>query len=458
MDFNGSRLRHGIQDQGAWITIDEVESTDFGYYTCTAITSIHSLQHTSEFDIKLEPQSQESNTRELILAFGIVLPIALVIAVGMVAVTIYLIRRHQTSSNQSKSTKLAPGRDELDPPKTTRANDSHEIHTIEDYDYLQATHTEEVYTDVIEIRPAMPSVLSDISDYVMVQVEPSLLTEPDNLQLEPSPIGAGHYAAAYKGILKMKGEVLKVAVKKAKHLETLQEKDDFFKEAAIMRKVCHKNVLPLICIVIKENIPHVVTPFAENGDLKKFISRKDRSFTTLDMLRFGLDIAQGMDCLERNHIVHRDLACRNCLVDGDNRILVTDFGLARDIYQSDVYQARNKRDLPIRWMAIETINPRNQACVFTTKSDVWSYGVTLWEIFTNGGRPYVGILDLWRYLKQGNRLQMPHNVPGEITELMQKCWKENPLQRPNFAEIVETLEGYIQGMEDYGAVTNTSPV
>ncbi len=239
---------------------------------------------------------------------------------------------------------------------------------------------------------------------------------------------------------------MKVAVKKAKHLSTRQEKDDFFREAALMSKVHHENVLQLICIVIKDNIPHVVTPFAENGDLKKYISRREKTFTLLDQLGFCLDIARGMECLERNHIVHRDLACRNCLVSEDYKIQVTDFGLARDIYQTDIYEAKNKRELLMRWMSIETINPRNSVCVFTSKSDVWSYAITLWEIFTKGGRPYVGILDLWNYLQRGNRLQVPQDLPAEITELMEQCWKQAPSDRPNFTEIVKTLEDFMHKM------------
>ncbi len=317
---------------------------------------------------------------------------------------------------------------------------------------------EQMYEDVLDAaRPLMPSVLNDISEYVRVQVEETL-TDPNDLKLDPDPIGSGHYGEVYKGSLNVDGKQLKVAVKKAKNLGTKQEKDDFFKEGAIMRKICHMNVLPLLCIVIKDNVPHVVTPFAENGDLRKFIARKHKSLTRLDMLHFGLDIARGMECLERNHIVHRDLACRNCLVDGNYRILVTDFGLARDIYQSNVYQAKNNRELPIFWMAIETINPNNRECVYTTKSDVWAYGVTLWEIFTKGSRPYVGIIDLWRFLRQGSRLPTPSDAPTEVVELMQHCWRANPKERPKFSDIVKVLEDLIQkiGVEASGGVLTSS--
>ena len=301
-----------------------------------------------------------------------------------------------------------------------------------------------IYTAVSEIRPVIPTVMNDISDYVRAQVEPSLLADPDDLSMDSNPIGEGQYGEVFKGTI----NDVTVAVKKAKNLGNRQEVNDFFKEAAIMRKVHHKNVLSLLCIVIKDNIPHVVTHFAENGDLKNFISRHYNVFTTRDRLGFSLDIARGMECLAGNQIVHRDLACRNCLVNKDNKVLVTDFGLARDVHQAGAYQSKNTRKLPLRWMAIETLTSRNSLRFFTTKSDVWSYGVTLWEIFTNGELPYRGILDLIQYLKEGNRLQTPSNAPPEVAQLMHHCWRERPHERPTFSDIVTVLDDLIQGMRN----------
>ena len=403
--------------------------------------------------LKSEPlSSKHEEDTVLPLALGIILPVVLLIAIG---ITICILRQNKYCCiKKSHNTNLSTNRNQFETQNQSSCDTSGMVLPVQNNPVTDVD--EDVYSDVLEIRPAISSVLNEIRDYIRIQVETTLLNNPDDLELDSTPIGAGHYGEVYKGILKTHGKKMHVAVKKAKHLGTPQEKDDFFKEAAIMRKVHHKNVLPLLCIVIKDNIPHVVTPFAENGDLKKYISRKDKAFTILNKLKFGLDISRGMECLERNHIVHRDLACRNCLVNSDHRIQVTDFGLARDIYQSDIYKTKQRRDVPICWMAIESINPRNSVYVYTTKSDVWSFAITLWEILTRGGRPYVGILNLYQFLKNGHRLQIPPDTPKEIVDLMQCCWNENPSHRPSFADIVQYLDSLIQGMREKEFCTDSS--
>jgi len=164
---------------------------------------------------------------------------------------------------------------------------------------------------------------------------------------------------------------------------------------------------------------------------------EDDSFTTQQLFSFAWQIARGMNHLAEKDFVHRDLAARNILVGHDNRVKVSDFGLMRQIYE-DVYTAKKTKKLPVKWMAPESILDG----VFTTKSDVWSYGVLLWEMATLGGVPYptMSSTELCRALKTGYRMEKPDMCCDEVYELMTECWRENPATRPSFSELIGRVE------------------
>ncbi|XP_065826968.1 uncharacterized protein [Oscarella lobularis] len=166
------------------------------------------------------------------------------------------------------------------------------------------------------------------------------------------------------------------------------------------------------------------------------------SLTPLELVTFGRQIALGIEYLHSRGVVHRDLACRNVLV-GDNRQLkVSDFGLARAIYQ-DKYVTSKRGFLPFKWMSIEAILDRT----FTPESDVWSFGVVLWEIFTLGGHPYPAVADdqLVDCLKAGYRMDKPHSrCPDEIYELMKRCWQPERRDRPTMSHLIDRLNHAIR--------------
>jgi len=164
---------------------------------------------------------------------------------------------------------------------------------------------------------------------------------------------------------------------------------------------------------------------------------EDGSFTTQQLFSFAWQIARGMNHLAEKDFVHRDLAARNILVGHDNRVKVSDFGLMRQIYE-DVYTAKKTKKLPVKWMAPESIHDG----VFTIKSDVWSYGVLLWEMATMGGVPYptMSSAELCRAIKTGYRLERPDMCCDEVYELMTECWRENPTTRPSFSELIGRVE------------------
>ncbi|CAH3167641.1 unnamed protein product, partial [Porites lobata] len=166
-----------------------------------------------------------------------------------------------------------------------------------------------------------------------------------------------------------------------------------------------------------------------------------------NLMAFAWHICQGMEYLARNGYVHRDLAARNVLI-GEKKIAkVSDFGLSRHVYEEKVYHCKRNKKLPFKWMSTEAIFDHT----FTTKSDVWAFGVVLWEIATLGGTPYPTIEseELFRLLKNGYRMEKPDTCNEELYKMMQDCWQDSPENRPTFTQILESLETIMQKENPY---------
>ncbi len=154
-----------------------------------------------------------------------------------------------------------------------------------------------------------------------------------------------------------------------------------------------------------------------------------------------------MEYLSQQKYVHRDLAARNCLLDSKLRVKIADFGLSRDIYEKDYYRIeKNVCKLPVKWMSPESI----QKQIFNTKTDVWSYGVLVWELLTRGITPYPKIKNkyIFRHLKEGNRLPKPKYCPKSIYVILRECWSQNPIERPSFANITERIKCIIDTSQE----------
>ncbi|XP_028677298.1 tyrosine-protein kinase receptor TYRO3 isoform X1 [Erpetoichthys calabaricus] len=264
-------------------------------------------------------------------------------------------------------------------------------------------------------------------------------------------LGKGEFSSVREAYLKMQdGSVKKVAVKVLKaDVSCSSDIEQCLREAAYMKEFHHPNVLKLIGISLHRHgqqrlpVPMVILPFMKHGDLHTFLLMSrlgDNPFTLSlqTLLQFTLDVARGMEYLSLRKFIHRDLAARNCMLSKDMRVCVADFGLSKKIYSGDYYRQGSASKLPVKWIALESLADN----IYTTQSDVWAFGVTVWEIMTLGQTPYPGVenSEVYEYLIKGNRLKQPPDCPDEIYRTMCRCWNTNPKERPGFDQLILELE------------------
>ncbi|XP_061546563.1 tyrosine-protein kinase Mer [Phycodurus eques] len=263
-------------------------------------------------------------------------------------------------------------------------------------------------------------------------------------------LGEGEFGSVVEGHLKQPdGTSEKVAVKTMK-LDSFSQREieEFLNEAACMKDFYHPNVIRLLGVCLEMGAVHfpkpmVILPFMKYGDLHTFLlrSRLEENpvfLPTQTLLKFMVDIASGMEYLSGRNFLHRDLAARNCMLRDDMTVCVADFGLSKKIYSGDYYRQGRIAKMPVKWIAVESLADR----VFTVKSDVWAFGVTMWEIATRGMTPYPGIQnhEIYDYLLEGHRLKQPTDCLDDLYEIMYSCWRADPLDRPLFFQLREMLE------------------
>ncbi|XP_026862688.2 ephrin type-B receptor 3 isoform X4 [Electrophorus electricus] len=270
-------------------------------------------------------------------------------------------------------------------------------------------------------------------------------------------IGAGEFGEVCRGRLKLPGrrEII-VAIKTLKVGYTERQRRDFLSEASIMGQFDHPNIIRLEGVVTKSRPVMIVTEFMENGALDSFLRLNDGQFTVIQLVGMLRGIAAGMKYLSDMNYVHRDLAARNILVNSNLVCKVSDFGLSRfleDDPSDPTYTSSLGGKIPIRWTAPEAIAYRK----FTSASDVWSYGIVMWEVMSYGERPYwdMSNQDVINAVEQDYRLPPPMDCPTALHQLMLDCWVKERNLRPKFSQIVNTLDKLIRNAASLKVVTNT---
>ncbi|XP_040896281.1 tyrosine-protein kinase ABL2 isoform X4 [Toxotes jaculatrix] len=247
-------------------------------------------------------------------------------------------------------------------------------------------------------------------------------------------LGGGQYGEVYVGVWKKYN--LTVAVKTLK--EDTMEVEEFLKEAAVMKEVKHPNLVQLLGVCTLEPPFYIVTEYMPHGNLLDYLRECDKEeVNAVVLLYMATQISSAMEYLEKKNFIHRDLAARNCLVGENHVVKVADFGLSR-LMTGDTYTAHAGAKFPIKWTAPESLAYNT----FSIKSDVWAFGVLLWEIATYGMSPYPGIdlSQVYDLLEKGYRMEQPEGCPPKVYELMRACWQWSPLDRPSFAEIHQAFE------------------
>ncbi|KAL0963733.1 hypothetical protein UPYG_G00310210, partial [Umbra pygmaea] len=247
-------------------------------------------------------------------------------------------------------------------------------------------------------------------------------------------LGSGAFGTVYKGIWVPEGETVKipVAVKILNEATGPKANVEFMDEALIMASVEHPHLVRLLGVCLSPTI-QLVTQLMPHGCLLDYVHEHKDNIGSQLLLNWCVQIAKGMMYLEERRLVHRDLAARNVLVKSPNHIKITDFGLARLLDVNEKEYSADGGKMPIKWMALECIHYRK----FTHQSDVWSYGVTIWELMTFGGKPYDGIStrDIPDLLEKGERLPQPPICTIDVYMVMVKCWMIDADSRPKFKEL-----------------------
>ncbi|XP_054470705.1 receptor tyrosine-protein kinase erbB-4-like [Anoplopoma fimbria] len=247
-------------------------------------------------------------------------------------------------------------------------------------------------------------------------------------------LGSGAFGTVYKGIWIPEGETVKipVAIKILNEATGPKANVEFMDEALIMASMEHPHLVRLLGVCLSPTI-QLVTQLMPHGCLLDYVLEHKDNIGSQLLLNWCVQIAKGMMYLEERRLVHRDLAARNVLVKSPNHIKITDFGLARLLDVNEKEYNADGGKMPIKWMALECIHYRK----FTHQSDVWSYGVTIWEVMTFGGKPYDGIStrDIPDLLEKGERLPQPPICTIDVYMVMVKCWMIDADSRPKFKEL-----------------------
>ncbi|CAJ0582321.1 unnamed protein product, partial [Mesorhabditis spiculigera] len=295
--------------------------------------------------------------------------------------------------------------------------------------------------------------------------------EPLSLQISSNKLGAGAYAVVFSGNLRGAPPVTKVfptmqlsyvlsreqnevAVKLTHPNAKKEEISEFLQEIVFMKELeYHPHLLSMLGCSSDPRYPVLITEYCERGDLLHLLRRieddnfKDTERLTInELLPIVWQVSDGLVYLTERKIIHRDVAARNVLITKENMAKLSDFGLCR--YSNEMFYTTRGGKLPIKWMAPESL----EFAIFSSKTDVWSFGVLLWEVYSLGKTPYCSVQsdEVLPYLRAGNRLGVPEKIPEWMTTMMQSCWESKPDDRPDISTIQKSFYAIMESDSNYG--------
>ncbi|XP_014769592.1 plexin-A1 isoform X1 [Octopus bimaculoides] len=380
---------------------------------------LHIGQYKSDIGYLSYYEEQEG---ERPIALGIILGVALPMLTIIILLTVCVVRRHMKH----------------DP------SDNYIPDVLKDYEGKkenEAIGMNHMSAGTMDSSQYISELLASFDDEQERQQITELLITRNKLDIGEL-LGKGNFGVAYKAqFTKCDSEPpMTVAVKSLQGTNTDQKAlQQFLRDSLVFKELQHKNVLPIfgVCLTISDD-PVVVVPYMETVDLRTHIRDSSKSLSVCTLLDYGLQVAEGMTYLSELKVIHHNLAARNCLLCDYKTVKLTDIGLTNELFSKDFYFTEDHTaKLPVKWMAPESV----EHFVFSTQTDVWSYGVVLWELLTRGVTPYPDVVpwDVHSYLQSGRRMQKPKHCPEFIYQLMLRCWQQDSDDRPAFSEICTAL-------------------
>ncbi|KAK3860047.1 hypothetical protein Pcinc_024337 [Petrolisthes cinctipes] len=427
------------------LVLHNVTERDAGWYTCIAANSLGESYSTAYLSVTdAEPILADAESH-VILVLGVVLLSVMVIA-GIMASFAW--KKWQKEKRRA-----------IELERAKEAITQHWIKKVIVERQNSDASQEPLLVPTIKIercqsRSRLGSEMTCISEYELPLDSDWEL--PRARLVMGESLGEGAFGkvvrAEVQGILRPE-MMTTVAVKMLKEGHTDSELMDLVSEMEMMKMIgTHINIINLLGCCTQDGPLYVVVEYAALGNLRDYlrnnrpssgyeraIGQEPDAITHKDLVSFAYQVARGMDYLASKKCIHRDLAARNVLVSEDRIMKIADFGLARDIHSQDYYRKTSEGRLPVKWMAPEALFHR----VYTTQSDVWAFGILLWEIMTLGGTPYPTVPSverLFQLLREGHRMEKPSNCSLEIYMMMRECWRYQPTQRPTFKDLVEDLD------------------
>ncbi|XP_033101950.1 uncharacterized protein LOC117105051 isoform X2 [Anneissia japonica] len=417
-----------------------------GKYTVYVISVSNGKRSTPASSITIETAiSSSENSTTIAVVIGSIALILFLIAISFIAYEYKKKKSRERNSVEAARNMRSPVTNQL----YAAASDA--LMLTEVHGYLESD--DQLYLSVFQ-QVEYEIITDDVFEYPIEDIK--FLEE----------LGKGAFGKVFKAHAKNiagKSSVTTVAVKMLQDGVGEDDKKDFDNELALMKKMApHPNIIRLLGACTRIGTQIIIVEYAANGALLSYlrssrtsdpvycnIHKKSSRMSTPDLIQMALQVAKGMVYISSLNIIHRDLAARNILVNENLVCKISDFGLSRQACEfTDTYVKSAKRArLPVRWMAYEAIFEG----IYTSKSDVWSYGVLLWEIVTQGDDPYAGkkAKDVLHSLKQGYRMQRPQHCSPELYDVMLQCWDQEPGRRPTFVNIFKQLDKLMTEDSDY---------